>query len=173
MTETRTVTFSGNSAVEHGDQHQHRDQSQHHGQGSTVCPDCTDGLGKPVEVDPNSWRGRIRANRTTHLAWRAGVFTAGLLFVMLGVALTVLPGPLTIPPVLLGLWIWSTEFDWARRFFATFKRKAVAAWKHAKQHPVSSIAITVGGLAAAAVAFWAVGHFELVDRAKDALGIGS
>jgi hypothetical protein len=88
------------------------------------------------------------------------------------VALTVLPGPLTIPPVLLGLWIWSTEFDWARRFFAAFRRKATAAWRHARQHPVSSLAVTVGGLAAAAVVFWAVGHFDLVDRAKSAVGLG-
>jgi hypothetical protein len=43
------------------------------------------------------------------------VFLAGLLCIAAGVALSVLPGPLTIPPVLLGLWIWSTEFDWAQR----------------------------------------------------------
>ncbi len=102
--------------------------------------------------------------------WRVGVFLAGLLCVALGFALAVLPGPLTIPPILLGLWVWSTEFEWARRFFATFKRKAVAAWRHARQHPVSSLAITIGGLAAAAAVFWAVGHFQLVDKATTALG---
>jgi hypothetical protein len=90
-----------------------------------------------------------------------------------GLALTALPGPLTIPPVLLGLWVWSTEFDWASRILASFRRKATDTWQHVKQHPVSSIAVTVGGLVLAAVAFWAVGHFELVDGAKDALGIGS
>jgi hypothetical protein len=105
------------------------------------------------------------------LAWRVGVFVGGLLFVLLGLALTVLPGPLTIPPVLLGLWVWSTEFDWARRVFVTFRRKASDAWKHAKQHPVSSAAVTVGGLAAAGLVFWAVGHFELVDKGKSALGL--
>ena len=105
------------------------------------------------------------------LPWRIGVFVLGLLFVLLGIALTALPGPLTIPPVLIGLWIWSTEFQWAARFFATFKRTAQDAWRHAKQHPVSSAAVTVGGLAAAGVAFWAVGHYRLVDEAKVALGI--
>jgi len=139
--------------------------------GSTVCPDCTDGLGKPRELKPGSFRARMHANAGTRFAYRVVIFTAGLLLVMLGVAMTVLPGPLTIPPVLAGLWVWSTEVDWARRFFATFKRKAVAAWKHARQHPVSSLAVTVGGLAAAGVAFWAVGHFQLVDRATTALGI--
>jgi uncharacterized membrane protein YbaN (DUF454 family) len=138
--------------------------------GATRCPDCTDGLGQPRELRPGSFRARVHANRSLALAWRIGVFVVGLLFVALGIALTVLPGPLTIPPVLLGLWVWSTEFEWARRFFATFSRKARDAWAHARQHPVSSLAVTVGGLAAAGVAFWAVGHFELVDRATTALG---
>ena len=139
--------------------------------GASRCPDCTDGLGQPREVKPGSFRERVHANPGVALAWRIGVFVVGLLFVALGIALTVLPGPLTIPPVLLGLWVWSTEFAWAARFFQTFRRKASEAWAHAKQHPVSSLAITVGGLAAAGVAFWAVGHFELVDKAKSALGL--
>jgi uncharacterized membrane protein YbaN (DUF454 family) len=162
-TDTRSVSVPGDTVV-----HPHQGEP-----GATRCPDCTDGLGKPREVKPGSFRDRLQHNRPAYFAWRIGVFAVGLLFVLLGIALTALPGPLTIPPVLLGLWVWSTEFDWARRLFATFRRKAVATWKHAKQHPVSSIAVTVGGLVLAAVAFWAVGHFELVDRAKEALGIGS
>ena len=162
-TDTRRTTFAGNTV---------RDEHADAPGGATRCPDCTDGLGKPAPVKPGSWRDRIRQNPSLHLAYRIGVFVVGLLFVVLGVALTVLPGPLTIPPVLVGLWVWSTEFEWARRFFAAFRRKAVAAWRHAKQHPVSSLAITVGGLAAAGLAFWAVGHFQLVDRATSALGLG-
>lgn len=136
------------------------------------CPDCTDGLGKPTPVAHGSLRDRIRSKPGLSQLWRVGVFVVGLLFVALGVALAVLPGPLTIPPVLIGLWIWSTEFAWAKRFFESFKRKATDAWSHAKQHPVSSAAITVGGLVLAGVVFWAVGHYELVDRAKAAVGIG-
>ncbi|NEK85589.1 hypothetical protein GCU60_07420 [Blastococcus saxobsidens] len=151
---------SGNTAEEARNRH-----------GSTVCAHCTDGLGRPREVKPGSFRAKVHSNTAVAITWRVAVFTAGLLLVMLGIALTVLPGPLTIPPVLAGLWVWSTEFDWARRFFATFKRKAVAAWRHARQHPVSSLAVTVGGLAAAGVAFWAVGHFQLVDKATTALGL--
>ncbi len=52
----------------------------------------------------------------------------------------------------------------------SLKRKAREAWQHAKQHPVSSAAVTIGGLAAAALVFWAVGHFDLVDWGKSALG---
>jgi hypothetical protein len=138
--------------------------------GATRCPDSTDGLGKPRPVEPGSWRDRIRRKPGMATVYRIGVFVVGLLFVLLGLALTVLPGPLTIPPVLAGLWVWSTEFAWAARFFATFARKAREAWQHAKQHPVSSALVTVGGIAAAAAVFWAVGHFDLVDRSMAALG---
>jgi uncharacterized membrane protein YbaN (DUF454 family) len=134
-------------------------------------PDCIDGLGGPTPVEHGSWRDRIRSKPGLAQVWRVGVFVVGLLFVALGFALAVLPGPLTIPPVLIGLWIWSTEFAWARRLFNSFRRKADDAWRHAKQHPVSSAVITVGGLALAAAVFWAVGHFQLVDRAKTAVGL--
>jgi hypothetical protein len=139
--------------------------------GATRCPDCTDGLGQPRPVKPGSFRERVHSKPGLVQVWRVGVFVAGLLFVLLGIALTVLPGPLTIPPILIGLWIWSTEFEWARQLFATFARKGRDAWRHAKQHPVSSAAVTLGGLVAAAAVFWAAGHFELVDRTKSALGI--
>jgi len=139
--------------------------------GATRCPDCTDGLGTPRPAAPGSLRARIHSRPGMVVPYRIGVFVAGLLFVLLGIALTALPGPLTIPPVLVGLWVWSTEFEWAARFFATFKRKAQEAWRHARQHPASSLAVTVGGLAAAGVAFWAVGHYRLVDEAWVALGL--
>ena len=130
-----------------------------------------DGLGQPAEVPKGGWRDRVRSKPGVRQAYRVGVFVAGLLCIALGFALAVLPGPLTIPPVLLGLWIWSTEFRFAERFFNSFKRKARAAWTHAKTHPASSAAITIGGLAAAGVAMWAGSHYELVDKGKDAIGV--
>lgn len=135
------------------------------------CPKCTDGLGEATPVEHGGLRHRIRSKPGLAQAWRVGVFVAGLLCVALGVALAVLPGPLTIPPVLLGLWIWSSEFAWAKRFFDSFAAKARDAWAHAKQHPVSSSLVTVGGLALAAAAFWAVSRFQLVERAKDLVGL--
>ena len=42
---------------------------------------------------------------------RVVVFLAGLLLILAGLVLVVLPGPLTIPPILLGVWLWSLEFD--------------------------------------------------------------
>jgi len=128
-------------------------------------------LGEPTPVEAHDWRARVRSKPGIGQLYRVGVFLLGLVFILLGVVLAALPGPLTIPPVLLGLWIWSTEFRWAKRFFDSFKRKARDAWAHAKAHPVSSAAITIGGLAAAGAAIWAVGHFQLVDRARDAVGL--
>ena len=135
------------------------------------CPDCTDGLGRAAAVPQHGFRNRIRSKPGLAQAWRVGVFVVGLLCVAVGVALAVLPGPLTIPPVLLGLWIWSTEFDWAQRLFATFRQKAKDTWAHAKRHPTSSILITIGGLVAAAAAVWAVGHFDVVERLQDLIGL--
>ena len=130
-----------------------------------------DGLGQPAEVPKGGWRDRVRSKPGVGQAYRVGVFVAGLLCVALGFALAVLPGPLTIPPVLLGLWIWSTEFRFAERLFDSFKGKAQQAWTHAKAHPASSAAITIGGLTAAGVAMWAVSHYELVARGTDAIGV--
>jgi uncharacterized membrane protein YbaN (DUF454 family) len=133
-------------------------------------PVSDDGLGQPAEVPTGGWRDRVRSKPGVGQAYRVGVFVVGLLCIALGFALAVLPGPLTIPPVLLGLWIWSTEFRFAARFFDSFKRKAREAWSRAKARPASSAAITAGGLAAAGVVMWAVSHYELVAKSKDAIG---
>ena len=138
---------------------------------ATTCPDCTDGLGAAAPVPHGGLRHRLRTNRAVAPFYRIGVFALGLLFVALGIALAVLPGPLTIPPVLLGLWIWSTEFRWAARFFDAFRDKARDAWAHARRHPVSSSVVTVTGLAAAAGAMVAVKHYEVGERVSAALGL--
>ena len=52
---------------------------------------------------------------------RVVLFVAGLLLILLGLALIVLPGPLTIPPILLGLWLWSLEFEFARHWLRPIK----------------------------------------------------
>ena len=129
----------------------------------------TEVLGDPVDVPKGGWRDRMRANPATRQLYRGGVFLAGLLFILLGVAFVALPGPLTIPPMLVGLWIWSSEFAFAERLFDSVQAKARDAWSHAKAHPVSSAAVTAGGLVAAVAVFWAVGHFGLVEKAKDAV----
>jgi hypothetical protein len=109
-----------------------------------------------------SWRGRIRRRSVLGPLWRGFVFLVGLVCVLAGVVLTVLPGPLTIPPILLGLYVWSTEFAWARRLFGVFRTKGQRAWRHARRHPLRAGAITASGLLVAAGAMWSVGHFHLV-----------
>lgn len=126
---------------------------------------------EPAAVPKGGWRDRIRTKPGLGLAYRVGVFLVGLVFIGIGFALAVLPGPLTIPPVLLGLWIWSTEFRFAQKLFDAFKTKARSAWEHAKVHPVSATLITVGGLAAAGAIAWAVPHYELIGKARDYVGI--
>ena len=138
---------------------------------STSSHTSDDGLGQPAAVPKAGWRDRIRSKPGIGHGYRVGVFAVGLLFIALGLALAVLPGPLTIPPVLLGLWIWSTEFRFAERFFESFKGKAREAWAHAKRHPRSSAVITIGGLGAAGLVMWAVSHYELVAKGKDAIGV--
>lgn len=125
----------------------------------------------PVEVPRGSWRDRIRTKPGIGQAYRVAVFVVGAMFIGIGFALAVLPGPLTIPPVLLGLWIWSTEFRFAQKLFDGFKEKARTAWAHAKVHPVSSTILTVGGLAVAGFVAWAVPHFGLIGKARDFIGI--
>ncbi len=130
-----------------------------------------DALGGETPVKRGSLRSRLRSNPGTRLFWRAGVFTLGLVCIAAGFALVVLPGPLTIPPIVLGLWIWSTEFTWAHRFFASGKQKGREAWEHAKKHPVSSTIVTVGGLALGGVLIWATLHYDLVGEAKKLVGL--
>lgn len=129
----------------------------------------TDSLLPPATTPAGGLRGRIRSTPGLRQLYRLGVFVAGAFFVVLGVVLSVLPGPLTIPPVLLGLWIWSTEFDWARRLLTSMRSRAARAWRHSRTHAVSSTLLTVGGLVAAAAAVWAVQHYELLVRARQVL----
>ena len=134
-------------------------------------PGPDDGLAQPAAVPRGGWRHRVRTQPGLGQAYRVAVFLVGLIFIACGLVLAVLPGPLTIPPVLLGLWIWSTEFRFAQKLFDSFKRRAREARDHSRRHPVSSTLITVAGIAAAGGAIWAVSHFELVERAQSLVGL--
>ena len=116
-------------------------------------------------------RARLRRTPGGAQVLAVGVFVIGLAFILLGVALVVAPGPLTIPPILVGLYIWSTEFAWADRLLARAKASAREAWENAKAKPVVSAIVTVGGLIALGVGLYLVGEYELVDMARDAVGL--
>ncbi len=71
-------------------------------------------------------RERVRRLPARNFIVRASVLLAGAGFILLGLVAVVLPGPFTIPPVLLGLAIWSLEFDFAKTLLARVKNAARA-----------------------------------------------
>lgn len=116
-------------------------------------------------------RARMRRTPGGAQLLQAIVFVVGLLFILLGVALVALPGPLTIPPILVGLYIWSTEFGWAHRLLERAKVSAREAWEQAKDKPVISALVTVGGLLALGVGIYLVSRFDLIARGRDLVGL--
>jgi hypothetical protein len=103
---------------------------------------------------------------------RVVLFVAGLLLILTGLVLIVLPGPLTIPPILLGLWLWSLEFEFARRWLHPMKEKGAVAWGKAREKPVHTTVVTVLGLVGAGVVIWAAFRYDLIDRGRDMVGLG-
>lgn len=120
----------------------------------------------------SGWKAKLRRTPGGAIAVKAIVLVSGLLFILLGLALAALPGPLTIPPILVGLWIWSTEFAWAGRLLDRAKRSAEEAWENAKRKPVLTGLITVSGLIAVAIGIYLIARYDLVDRALELTGLG-
>jgi hypothetical protein len=107
------------------------------------------------------WKNRVKAKRGTRYTYQAAVFLLGLLVILACLGLwTFLPAPLAIPPMLIGVWIWSTEFRFADRLLAWLKDKAQAGRANAKKHPVKFGLITAAGFLLAAAGYWA--FFQLV-----------
>ena len=77
-----------------------------------------------------------------------------------------LPGPLTIPPVLVGVHVWSLELGWARRLRVRASRSAREARASAEQHPVRATAGTLAGLVVAGLAIMAAMHHGLMPRRR-------
>ena len=119
-----------------------------------------------------AWKTALRRTPGGASAVKAIVFVVGLLFILLGIALAAFPGPLTIPPILVGLYIWSTEFAWAVRLLDRAKRSAREAWEKAKARPVLTGLVTVSGLIALGAGVYLVGKYDLVARAKELVGLG-
>ena len=106
------------------------------------------------------WRERVKSRPGTRYAYQALVFLLGLLLILACLGLwTVLPAPLAVPPMLLGVWIWSTEFPFANRLLKWLKERAQAGRDYAKKHPVRFGLMTVGGFLVAAAAYWAFFQF--------------
>jgi hypothetical protein len=121
---------------------------------------------------PARWKARLRRLPGGAGAVRAIVFVAGLLFILLGLALAPFPGPLTIPPILVGVYIWSTEFRWADRLLERAKRSAREAWENAQGRPVLTGLVTVSGILAFGLGLYLATRYEVLARVKDGLGLG-
>mgnify|MGYP003296489868 CR=1 FL=1 len=87
------------------------------------------GMSNPLRA----WRDRVRRTPGGRHLLKLAVFALGAFFVLLGIALVVLPGPLTIPPILLGVYIWSTEFAWADRLRDRAVDSGREAWAAARK----------------------------------------
>ena len=103
---------------------------------------------------------------------RVALFVAGLLLIIVGLVLVVLPGPLTIPPILLGLWLWSLEFEFARHWLRPVRVRGAAAWVQAREKPVHTTVITVLGLAAAALLIYAALRYDAFHHGLAVIGFG-
>lgn len=97
------------------------------------------------------------------------MFALGAAFIGLGLAAIVLPGPLTIPPILLGLAIWSLEFEFAQGWLDRAMVPAQKAWDEARAHPWRTGLVTGGGLVLMVVAGVLIAQLDLLDRARDVL----
>ena len=127
--------------------------------------------GKPHHRPSTGVRARLRRTPGGAQLLQVLVFVVGLVCILIGVALAALPGPLTIPPILLGLYLWSTEFAWADRLLDRAKASAREAWAKAKAKPVLSAFVTVAGLMALGVGVFLVGKYDLLAKAQDLVGL--
>jgi uncharacterized protein (TIGR02611 family) len=75
------------------------------------------------EEDRWRWRRKIRQNPRRLVIYRIAVGLVGVLLIALGLVSGPLPGPGGIPLVLLGLAVWSSEFEWAHQLMQWFKRE--------------------------------------------------
>ena len=117
-----------------------------------------------------AWRDGVRRTPGGRHLLKLGVFLLGLAFVLLGVVLVVLPGPLTIPPILLGVYIWSTEFGWADRLKDRAVDSGREAWDAARRRPVTSALVTGGGIVLAVAGAFVVRRYDVVDRLTGSFG---
>jgi hypothetical protein len=122
------------------------------------------------ELTSHGWRARLRATPGGALLLKVLVLVSGSFFILLGLVLVVLPGPLTIPPVLLGLWIWSTEFAWAERLRLRAAVRGRLAMDAARRRPVHSLAVTLFGIALLVAGIVTVSRYDVVGRLTDAFG---
>lgn len=124
-----------------------------------------------VARPPAGWKRKLRRTPGGASAVKVIVFVGGLLFILLGLALAALPGPLTIPPILVGVYIWSTEFAWAERLLDRAKRSAQETGEKARSRPLLTGLVTVSGLFAFGIGIYLLGRYDLFVRVRELIGL--
>ena len=120
------------------------------------------GIALPPGVSRSRRWSWFRENRSRHRLFRGGVFVVGLLLILVGATMWLLSVLLAVPPVVVGLWVWSREFHWGHRLVRAFLRRSWSLWSRVKSRPVRWAVITVGGVSVAWAGYWAWGHYGLV-----------
>lgn len=115
----------------------------------------------PGTTRRSGWWSWCRENRRRHRLLRVGVFVVGLLLILVGAAMWLFSALLAVPPVFIGLWLWSREFHWGHRLFRAFLRVTRSLASRVKARPMRWAVITVVGVGAAWGGFWAWGHYGL------------
>ena len=87
------------------------------------------------EEDRWRWRRKIREDKRKLAVYRVAVGLLGLFLIALGFVSGPIPGPGGIPLVLLGLAVWSSEFEWAHQLMMWFKKELhrYRTWSRTKQ----------------------------------------
>ena len=87
------------------------------------------------EEDRWRWRRKIREDKRKLAVYRFAVGFLGLILIALGFIIAPLPGPGGAPLILLGLAVWSSEFEWAHQLMQWFKAKLrrYRTWSGAKK----------------------------------------
>jgi uncharacterized protein (TIGR02611 family) len=106
--ELPTATLPPASETAHTADHPHHEHHHHH-------------ILIETEEDRWHWRRKIRENKRKLAFYRFAIAVLGLILVALGFVSGPLPGPGGIPLVLLGLAVWSSEFEWAHQVMQWFK----------------------------------------------------
>ena len=117
---------------------------------------------------------RLHAHPVTGAATKVVVTAVGLLVLTAGLVMMVTPGP-GIVGIIAGLGILATEWEFARRWLSTAKRKAQEAAEKARTMDPAvrrkRLALTVGGVACGvavlAVLVWQLGWPELAVSGWD------
>ncbi len=93
----------------------------------------------PLLIDAHEdrwrWRRKIRQNPRKLFFYRICVAMLGLLLLCLAAVTGPLPGPGGIPIAILGIAVWSSEFEWAQRLMIWFKAqlKRYQSWNWSRR----------------------------------------